>query len=85
MRHERFERGLPPRQNTLLSNNSNQTARNMNIYTNVDDNVIAGASNNRTSLKNKKSEEKPLIDFGDDLNVEKLSKLSKQLKIPFFF
>ena len=60
MRHERFERGLPPSQNTSLA-------------------TAAAASGIKLNSLQKKIEDKPLIDFGDEQLpiTDRLSNLRK--------
>jgi hypothetical protein len=63
LRHERFERGLPPSQNTSLA-----TAA-----------AAAAASGIKLNSLQKKIEDKPLIDFGDEKLpiTDRLSNLRK--------
>jgi hypothetical protein len=60
LRHERFERGLPPSQNTSLA-------------------AAAAASGIKLNSLQKKIEDKPLIDFGDEQLpiTDRLSNLRK--------
>ena len=72
LRHERFERGLPPNQNRTLASGPDRNSeasnvaaaaasinRNTNIYSTVES---AGTGR-------KVAEDKPLIDFGEDLST----------------